>query len=409
MSLAEKRLYYHDSYCTRFTGVVTSCREAEGRWLVRLDQTAFYPTSGGQPHDTGRLGDARVLDVFVENGEVVHATDRPLPEGEAVEGEIDWVRRHDFMQQHCGQHVLSASFEQLYGMDTVGFHLGAEWVTVDLDAEPTWDQVAEAERLANQVVWEDRPVYARFVTKEELAALPLRRAPKVNEDVRVVTIEGFDHNPCGGTHPHRTGEIGLIKVVKTERMRGGTRLTFVCGKRALRVVQARFEAVNELARRLSVSVEDLPAAVEKLSQEAQGAQKRMRVLQDQWLDLRAEALVRRAAPEGGDVQGGPWICDAVEDVDTADALRGLAQRVTGREGGATVCALAADTGERVSLVVVSRDPRVDAGTVVRAALAAHAGRGGGNAKQGQGSAPLVPGTDASTVCETVRRVLASLA
>ncbi|MCL6600489.1 MAG: alanyl-tRNA editing protein [Alicyclobacillus macrosporangiidus] len=409
MSLAEKRLYYHDSYRTRFTGVVTSCRQAGGRWLVRLDQTAFYPTSGGQPHDTGRLGPAQVLDVFVEEGEVVHATDRPLPTGEAAEGEIDWERRHDFMQQHCGQHVLSASFERLYDIDTVGFHLGDEWVTVDLDAELTWDQVAEAERLANQVVWEDRPVYARFVTEEELAVLPLRRPPKVDEDVRIVTIEGFDHNPCGGTHPRRTGEIGLIKVVKMERMRGGTRLTFVCGKRALRVVQARFEAVNELARRLSVSVEDLPAAVEKLSQEAQGAQKRMRMLQDQWLDLRAKALVRRVAPEGGEPPGRPWVCEALEDVDTADALRGLAQRVAAREDGATVCALAADTGERVSLVVVSRDPRVDAAAVVRAALEPHAGRGGGNAKQGQGSAPSAPGTDASAVCDTVRRVLASFA
>ncbi|HEY3229507.1 MAG TPA: alanyl-tRNA editing protein, partial [Roseiflexaceae bacterium] len=204
-----ERLYFVDAYLTRFSARVVGRAERGGHPTVALDQSAFYPEGGGQPPDAGVLNGVPVRDVQVEDGVVWHMLEHSL-EGDAVEGAIDWPRRFDHMQQHHGQHLLSAAFERLYGLHTISFHLGVASSTIDLaGAALTAEQATAAEELANQVIWEDRPVLARFVTAEELAALPLRKPPAVEGAIRVVSVPDFDHSACGGTHPRATGGVGL--------------------------------------------------------------------------------------------------------------------------------------------------------------------------------------------------------
>src|SRR5207249_1191615 len=232
-SMTTERLYFTDSYLRQFSARVIACGERGGRPSVALDQSAFYSEGGGQPADTGTLNGVPVLDVQVEDGVVWHVLERQL-EDDAVQGEIDWTRRFDHMQQHHGQHLLSAAFEQLYNLRTVSFHLGAAASTIDLACTALADQQAvAAEELANQVIWEDRPVLARFVTADELARLPLRKPPVVEGSVRVVSVPDFDHSACGGTHPRTTGGVGLLHIRRWERRGDVVRVEFLCGGRAM--------------------------------------------------------------------------------------------------------------------------------------------------------------------------------
>ncbi|MEI7771717.1 MAG: alanyl-tRNA editing protein, partial [Chloroflexales bacterium] len=214
-----ERLYYGDSYLREFTATVLAHGEIGGRAAVALDRSAFYPEGGGQPADIGALSGLAVADVQSEGGVVWHRLARAedlaaLPVGLAVSGTIDWARRLDHMQQHCGQHLLTAAFAAACGLATSSFHLGDGVVTIDLDApELTAGQARAAEDLANAVIWEDRPVAARFVGPDELATLPLRKPPSVASDVRVVSIAGFDYSACGGTHPRSTGGVGAVWVL----------------------------------------------------------------------------------------------------------------------------------------------------------------------------------------------------
>ena len=212
-----ERLYFSDAYLTRFSARVIARAERGGRPAVALDQSAFYPEGGGQPADAGTLGGVAVLDVQADDGLVWHTLAAPL-DADVVQGQVDWARRFDHMQQHHGQHLLSAAFEQLFGLKTVSFHLGAAAATIDLAATAlAAEQAAAAEDLTNQVIWEDRPVLARFVTPEELARLPLRKPPQVRGAVRVVSVPDFDHSACGGTHPRATGGVGLAHLRRWER------------------------------------------------------------------------------------------------------------------------------------------------------------------------------------------------
>jgi len=252
-----KRLYYDDSYLRHFTAQVVESTKVKGRPAVILDRTAFYPTSGGQPHDRGLINGIPVINVIErKDGTVVHVLEEPLPgEVTTVEGEIDWERRFDHMQQHTGQHILSQACLQRLKAETVGFHLGADYATIDLNKAPLSEKKLEAaEALANAVVFANRPVVARFVSKEELAAMPLRKPPAVEGPIRIVTVEGFDWSPCGGTHVRATGEVGVIKIVRYERRGAETRLTFLCGERAWRDYHQKNRLLRRLATRFSVAV-----------------------------------------------------------------------------------------------------------------------------------------------------------
>src|SRR5512136_2827484 len=256
-----ERLYYQYATCKTFTARIVERLTHDGRLEVVLDRTAFYPTGGGEPNDRGKLGNALVVGVIERDTDsaVLHVLDLPADAGtfgqlgDEVSGELDWSRRFDLMQQHTGQHILSQAFIAVADADTIGFHLTDDTLTIDLDKKNLQPgDVDRAEDLANQVVFEDRPVTTRFVTAAELAQMPLRKPPKVESNIRIVQVEGFDWSPCGGTHVARTGQIGLVKIVKTERMSAGTRVEFRCGRRALADYSRKNQIITQVAGVLSV-------------------------------------------------------------------------------------------------------------------------------------------------------------
>src|SRR2546428_12319575 len=266
-----ERLYYTDSYLREFEARVVGVDPAPGGFRVYLDRSAFYPESGGQPSDRGALGGIPVLDVVDEGDRLAHLLDRQ-PESENLRGELDWRRRFDHMQQHTGQHALSAAFEKAGGLKTVSFHLGAEASTIDLDSDRVGRrQIEEAEELANGVVFEDREVRILFRQAGEANRMDLRKPTSREGDVRLIEIEGFDLSACGGTHVKRTGEIGTIAARKVELVKGNTRVEFVCGYRALRSARRDFLNLSEAGRLLSGAADRVPALVAKQSEELRAA------------------------------------------------------------------------------------------------------------------------------------------
>jgi alanyl-tRNA synthetase len=365
-------IYYSDTQRTEFDAVVTRSDTVGDRPAVALDATAFYPTSGGQPFDTGLLGEARVLDVVEhEGGEILHVLDRALAVGQAVRGRVDWARRFDHMQQHTGQHILSAAFDRLSSARTVGFHLGADVSTIDLAVAVGADAIAAAEADANRIVWEDRPVSIRFVTEAEAAALPLRKEPARSGVLRLIEVDGYDLSACGGTHVVRTGSVGSIAVVSAERLRGGTRLEFVCGGRLVRAVHAYRDAVAGCIRHVSVAPADLPAAVERLQAESKDQRKATKALQERLAVFEAQALAARAeaAPDG--------IRQVVEAVDGQDqnGLKAMALAICASPGFEV--ALFSTAEPYVTVLARSKDARFDAGAVLRGLIGRFGGRGGG--------------------------------
>src|SRR5690606_35968000 len=295
------RLYYNDSSLLRFDASVIEAGVHEGRPFVVLDRSAFYPTSGGQPFDTGTIDGRRVVDVFVrdEDEAVVHVLERTLDSGVRGEGVIDAARRRDHMQQHSGQHVLSAAFVRTCGARTASFHLGAEVSTIDLAASLDAGAIEAAEQEANRIVWEDRPVRVRYVSAEEAAALPLRKEPVRGGTLRLVDIEDWDLSACGGTHVPRTGVIGLIAVTASERYKGGTRVSFACGGRALRYLRMCREALGGAVRQLSVQPRELPDAVARLQNETKALRQQARALGERLAGFEAEELAQTACDLGG--------------------------------------------------------------------------------------------------------------
>lgn len=265
MALHE-RFYYQDAYQKEFTAEVLRQSEDEnGRPYVVLSNTAFYPTGGGQPFDTGALQGIAVIDVEEVDGEIHHYLAEPLQESGQVEGVIDWERRFDHMQQHAGQHILTASFVELFGFPTVSFHLGKELVSIDLDVEEvTEKQLRAAERLANDILLDNRQIETKWVTEEELDQYALRKQLAVTDEIRLVIIPEFDYNGCGGTHPKSTGEVGLISILGTEKQKRKTRVHFVCGGRVLKQLQKKNVELREASQLLSAPEDGVSEAIAKL-------------------------------------------------------------------------------------------------------------------------------------------------
>ena len=270
-----EKLYDQDSHLAETTARVLSCKSVSGGYDVLLDRTVFFPEGGGQPSDTGRIASANVLHCREERGEVLHLTDAPLPAGETVPVRLDWQKRFDFMQQHTGEHLLSFAFYRLFGAANVGFHLAPDYATIDFDRPLGREQIAEAERLANTFVWRNLPVTATFYDSEEaIRDLPLRKhAEGLTAPIRIVSIEDADQCTCCAPHCSRTGEIGLIFVVESAAYKGGTRITFFCGSRALSHARATHDDADAIARRFSASRSHIVAAVDKLADDY-GALKR---------------------------------------------------------------------------------------------------------------------------------------
>ncbi len=394
MSVEHARLYYNDSYTTRFEAAVVERLAIDDRPAVVLDRSAFYPTSGGQPHDRGTLDGVTVQDVLIResDGAVLHLVDR-LPDGDRVAGTIDWDRRFDHMQQHTGQHVLSQAFLRLASAGTIGFHLGAEYVSIDLDvASLAPESVEAAFELAGRVVEADAPVRAWFPQPDELAALSLRKTPDVEGALRVVAIGDFDLSACGGTHVARTGEIGLIQHLRTERLKRGTRVAFLCGRRARRDYSERQAITAALSARLTCSVGELPDAVARL--EDQVAALRRDVARFREAELEREAALLRGAA------GAPPIVVRAWDGRPAAELRALAQQLTIPSG---VLALLGTAGIQAQFVFGrSEDLDLNLKPALDAALAAIGGGRGGGGR-------LVQGGGGPATLDEVERALAAAA
>ena len=375
------RLYYTDAMAREFDATVLECDAAATPPQVVLDRTAFYPTSGGQPYDMGVLGGARVLDVIDDEGGVIrHVVERPLAPGAAVRGAIDWPRRFDHMQQHTGQHILSAAFARQFEVRTTSFHLGAESATIDLAREVTADEIAGAEADANQVVWENRPVTVRFASEEEASRLPLRKEPVRSGPLRLVDVAEYDLSACGGTHVSHTGMVGVIAVAGWERFKGATRLTFVCGGRALSSHGRLRDVVAAATRVLSVGAGELAPSIERLQSELKAAARMVRKLQEEVAAGRARAI----RDEAETIDGRRVVIRSEPGWDAA-ALKLLASAVVSEPG---VLVVLAGDGTPVPVVAArSADVGWDAGAFLKQATAALGGRGGGRPELAQGGIP----------------------
>lgn len=371
------RLYYDDAYCREFEAAIVRVETRGQARAVWLDRTAFYPSSGGQPFDTGALGGCAVIDVVDEDDGVVHVVEgeAPLAARQAVRGAIDWERRFDHMQQHTGQHILSAAIVRRWQVPTIGFHLGKESATIDLARELTAAQVAEAEVDANRVVWEDRPVTVRYADAGDAPALGLRKASSRTGTLRLVDIEGVDLSACGGTHVARTGGVGIVTVRAWERFKGGQRIEFQCGGRALNMGRQLRDIVSAGVRLLSVLPVELPGAIERLQTDLREQQRLSSGLRAELATHQAEAYAASAET----VAGLRLVRRSVEG--DATVLKALASAITASPG--VFAALVSSSAPTLVVVARSKDVEVACDRVIRELITAFGGRGGGRAEFAQ--------------------------
>ena len=364
-----KKLYYDNPFLQRFAAVVTACEEAKGGWAVTLDQTAFYPEGGGQPYDTGTLGGVKVLEVHEKDGVVTHLCGAPLAVGESIEGEIDWARRFDHMQQHSGEHICSGLICARFHCDNVGFHMGTDTVTIDFNADISWDALAEIEEAANRYIYEDHPIDIQLHRGAELDAIDYRSKKPLEGDVRIVTFPQADCCACCGTHVARSGQVGLVKFLSVQRFRDGVRIELLCGGRALRYLSSCWEQSLHIAQALSVKPTASFAGVERLLTELSALKQRCARLEE-------SVFAQTAAQyEGkGDVL-------LFEDEMSGDSLRKLCDAVASTCGGRCAVFAGTDGAYKYAIGLVSGDLR----ELTRKLNAELSGRGGGKPNFVQGS------------------------
>lgn len=401
------RLYYRDSFLREFEANVVSCEREGDRWKVILDRTAFYPTSGGQPHDLGRLGDAQVLEVVdavpevagtsvvspvTDKQEVVHYTSAELPAG-PVRGKIDWDRRSDHMQQHTAQHLLSAAFIELFEFQTKSFHLGRLTSTIDLDAPAILPHhLEEAERRTNELIFEDREVVVRFGTAQELAEAGIRKKVEREGVLRAIEIEGFDRQPCGGTHLARTGQAGLLLIRRLERRRELSRIEYVAGYRALAAARSDFSILSQAAATMTCAPAEVPAGILKWSEERRASQSSTKKMEERLAQHQArEMLAQPATAETRGSSTSPRVISAVLDDATANFVGLLAAKLVAEAN--VIGLLASRAGGNVvfaqtkSSSADSSSKAVDMGQLLRETIQEFGGKGGGNKDFAQGSIP----------------------
>ena len=364
------KLYYENAFLQDFTAVVESCGAVTGGFAVVLDRTAFYPEGGGQPADHGTLGDARVLDVHEKDGVVTHLCDRALPEGAEVSGHIDWARRFDHMQQHSGEHIVSGMLCSAFHCDNVGFHLGADTVTIDYNADIPWEQVQDIERRANRYIWENHPIHIWYPSPEELAALPYRSKKALEGPVRITEFPGADMCACCGTHVETSGQVGLAKFIGWQRFRDGVRLEVLFGQRALDYLALSWQQNSAIGRELSVKPDATHAAVTRLKEELSAVKQRCDALE-------TEHFASLAAQYDG--AGNVLL---VQPPMESDAARRLCDMTAARCGGR--CAVFAGQDGAYKYAVIH--PGADIRELIKTMNAALNGRGGGRDGFAQGSA-----------------------
>jgi alanyl-tRNA synthetase len=384
--MSTDRLYYHDSFFYDFDAYVVEAFESNGRYAIVLDRTAFYPTSGGQVHDLGLLtaADKQIPVTEVadeEDGRVLHFASAPLVAGTQVHGSIDAARRLDHVQQHSGQHVLSAAFIRLFNMPTVSFHMGEESCTIDLEtAALSAAQAQKTEYLANDVIAEDRPVSIRFVPLEEARQLGLRKLPpKQTGDLRLIDITDFDLTACGGTHVRATGQIGSILLRKIEKIKPGVRVEFVCGLRAVNTARRDYSTLTEAAALYSSHIYDVPQQVRKSLEETKAAGKAQHKLLEELAELYAERLLAQGA-------GSPQIITEFFPDRDAAFIKLLAQKLTAGKS-AVVALLASGAGQPTLVFAQTPGQKTNMGQLMKDAMTQLGGRGGGSANMAQGGLP----------------------
>jgi alanyl-tRNA synthetase len=397
-----ERLYYLDSFFYEFDAEVLGfASTSDSRPAVILDRTAFYPTSGGQVFDTGWIcsreatdGKLRVIEVTeTDDAQILHVLEKPdsISKGTRVRGVIDVDRRRDHMQQHSGQHILSAAFVRLFSMRTVSFHMGAESCSIDLDTKNLNSaQVESAEALANNVVMENRPVSIRFVTQEEARGLGLRKIPTVERDqLRLIEVHDFDLTACGGTHVASSGQIGSILLRKTEKTRQGWRVEFVCGQRAVATARHDYTVLAEAGGLLSSHIWDIPQQVRKVQDESRASRKEREHFMQELADLYAARLLSEAAEHNGR----KFVVRTFPDRDLT-FIKLLAQRLTRQS--ADVIAFLGTTSDQPALVFAQAAGQpFDMGALMKETLARLGGRGGGSKDMAQGGPTKIDGLEAA--------------
>jgi alanyl-tRNA synthetase len=385
--MATDHLYYHDSFLYDFDAQVIEALEHQGKTAIVLDRTAFYPTSGGQVHDLGTLtADGKQIVITEvaddEDGRIFHFASEPLAIGTQVHGSVDAARRRDHVQQHSGQHVLSAAFIRLFNMPTVSFHMGEESCTIDLEtAGLSAAQAQKAELLANEVIAEDRPVSIRFVPLEEARQLDLRKLPpKQTGDLRLIDITDFDLTACGGTHVRATGQIGSILLRKIEKAKQGVRVEFVCGLRAVKTARRDYATLTEAASLYSSHIHDVPQQVRKSLEETKAAGKTQHKLLEELAELYSERLLVQTA-------GSPQVITEFFPDRDAVFIKLLAQKLTAGKT-AVIALLASGAGQPTLVFAQTPGQKSNMGQLMKDAMAQLGGRGGGSTDMAQGGLPI---------------------
>jgi alanyl-tRNA synthetase len=288
------KLYYKNTYIKEFNANIIQIIEKNDKFNVELNQTAFYPEGGGQPSDIGYIGDIQVSYVYEEKNKIYHVIDKLPSKLDNLKCRINWEKRFDNMQQHLGQHILSAAFEKLYDANTIGFHLSSNSVTIDIDRVLSNEDINKVEYFANQIVFNDFPVKVLYPTEEELANLPLRKLPPVTDNVRIVKLDDLDYSPCCGTHPNRTGEVGLIKIKKFEKYKAGLRIDFACGNRSLKDYLVKNDIVNKISSELSIKSDEILDSLGRINKELLDIKKENKYLKEQLINYEAIDLIKDA-------------------------------------------------------------------------------------------------------------------
>ncbi|MCW1928535.1 alanyl-tRNA editing protein [Bhargavaea beijingensis] len=388
--MLKDRLYYKDPYRTTFKANVIREGVEDGRPFAVLENTLFYPTGGGQPHDTGKLNGIRVTDVEEKDGEILHYVEKPL-NALVVSGKIDWTRRHDHMQQHTGQHILTAAFIETAGCATVSFHLGSESVSIDLDTEHLIDEQLEAaEKRANEIIRENRAIETRWVTEGELDRNRLRKEIAVDGEIRLVIIPDYDYNGCGGTHPYSTGEVGQLKILGMERVRKKTRIHFVCGNRILDQLEKKNRILKEAVGMLSVPEENTTEAIRRLLDTNRALEKQLAEAEGRLLEMEARSLVTT----------GPLVKASFKDRPIG-VLQKLGRAAATAREDAIVLLTVRNGGKLQFVAARGSEAKVSMKQVAAAALEATGGKGGGSETFVQG------GGDTSLTAEELLSVMAS--
>ena len=365
-----EKLYYADPFLRAFTATVLDCQPLKTGFSVVLDRTAFYPEGGGQPADQGTLGGVSVIDVHEKDGVVFHNCEKSVEIGETISGEIDWARRFDHMQQHSGEHILSGILCETFHCDNVGFHMGADTVTIDYNAEISWEQVLEAERQSNDYIYADVPIEITFPAREALQSLDYRSKKELTGQVRIVRFPGADCCACCGTHVLRSGQVGLVKILSCQKFREGVRMEILCGRRALDFLSKNWEQNRAVGQRLSVKVLETAAAVERLEAELNAAKARQSQLEDELF----ASIAEKQAGKGDVVLFQPPL--------RPDSVRKLADAL-GKTCGGLAAVFSGEDGQYAYALV--RSDSEDISPLVKALNAVLHGRGGGRNGFAQGS------------------------